>query len=566
MKTEQLPLAPATDPDRVATLIFSTPPIDYVAETAPEWAAKGIGGFLRADIMTGWQSDVWTDADGARTVGADNPLLQRCLNMTSRLGEAGVTENFIVVPFSVNVPDWFDDGAWAQAVENFRQGARFARMAGFRGLALDDEYNEDQWGLHWAGYRECGHTSDELRLAARRRGREIQRAMLDEFSDMVTLHLPESYSICGELSQDMIVGFMDALATADAPGGMHFLTETTYFQTSAEWNARYAYGMDRMVLDTLEAPLADYWARRCGVAVGMAPLGYLRFIRDESGKRLGYGGRKEVFGDKLIASGEDKSGNYPAETFARIHAAARMTSRRYVWVFEPGPVWWDMTADQNARHGGPETALLPLSEDFDDYAESTRAPKVIDTPEFQRLSDSMRKRERVDVLAGLGMPRSWWLIGGFDNTGGAGFDRDDDGPEVGVDLDAEYEGVLGPVRWKRVPTPPMGYVDMSRLVAGGTEVQSYAVTWCRVGTPTAAVLRFASDDTGKVWLNGAPIHSSNTERIAVPDEDTVRIDLPAGMSEILVKIGNYKGGYGFFLRITDEHGFELPGMQWVETG
>ena len=71
---------------------------------------------------------------------------------------------------------------------------------------------------------------------------------------------------------------------------------------------------------------------------------------------------------------------------------------------------------------------------------------------------------------------------------------------------------------------------------------------------------------GQGLAEWAPIHSSNTERIAVPDEDTVRIDLPAGMSEILVKIGNYKGGYGFFLRITDEHGFELPGMQWVETG
>ena len=568
MSANRYPLVPDPEPHRVKTLLFATPPVDYVADTAEEWAAKGFGGFLRPDIMPGWDVDVWALADGTRVVGEENPRLRSCRRMNNRLRAAGAGETFICVPFHKHLPDWFDDGAWARVVGSFRQGARFARMAGFVGMALDDEYIEESLGLEWAPYRASGRSNEELCAQARRRGREIQEGMLAEFLEIVTLHLPESWSIMGDLAKQLFLGYLDALVVADAPGGMHVLPECTYFQTAADWIARYGYGLDRVLLENLEPKQADYWARRCGVALGLAPLGYLRFIRDADGKRLGYGGRKEVFGDRILQPGEDKSGNYPPETFAATHAAARMTSRRYVWVFACGPVWWRMTPEQRARYGGPAISTLPLADDFDDYVETLRTPKLIDLPAFRAMERGMRRRmvglcnTKLDVLDGLGMPRVWWVVGAFPNPGGAGYHQPYP-PERDVDLRAEYAGVTGPVRWRRVETPPMGYVDLSRLIAGGVEIQGYAATRFELSEPTEAVIRFGCDDTGKIWLNGRLIHASNTERIAMPDEDAIPVRLPAGRSLFLLKIGNYRGGWGFYFRITDEGGAEIPAVEWV---
>ncbi|HRU24876.1 MAG TPA: hypothetical protein P5569_13085, partial [Candidatus Latescibacteria bacterium] len=123
-------------------------------------------------------------------------------------------------------------------------------------------------------------------------------------------------------------------------------------------------------------------------------------------------------------------------------------------------------------------------------------------------------------------------------------------------------GVWGEVRWKQVRTPPTGYVDLSRLIAGGSDIQGYAATWCETETEISVVVHFGCDDTGKIWCNGNLVHESKTERIAVPDEDTFPLVLPPGRSVFLLKIGNYRGGWGFYFRITDCKGDEIPSLRW----
>ena len=141
-----LPLALDDNPTHVRSLLFATPPFEYVTEIAEYWSELGIGGFLRPDVMRGWQADIWELDDGSRIEGDRNPRFATIRRMVEHLNAVGVDDNFIVVPFSKHVPDWFDDAAWASIAQNFRQCARFARMAGFRGIALDDEYIEEQWG------------------------------------------------------------------------------------------------------------------------------------------------------------------------------------------------------------------------------------------------------------------------------------------------------------------------------------------------------------------------------------------------------------------------------------
>ena len=555
-------------PERVRTLLFATPPLEYVADTARQWADKGFGGFLRPDIVRGWQIDIWETPDGERIEGDDNPKLRTCARMNAELASVGVTENFIVIPFSKQLPAWSDDDAWHGVVENFRQAARFARMAGFRGLALDDEYIEDSLGFSFDGNGALNH--DMLRRDARRRGRQIQEAVLDEYPDMVTLHLPESYSIMGELAQELFLGYMDVLAERNAPGGMHVLPEWTYFQTNPFWVALYGYGLDRIFIDDFSNTndtLGDYWKRRCSIALGQAPLGYLRFIRDESGKRLGYGGRKEVFGDRILQAGEDKSGNYSADAFRVTNAAARMVSSRYTWIFAGGPVWWQMSEEEHEKYGGTEIATLPLTDNFDEYTGVLTAPSRINDTIYAAMQDAVENRTETNVLAGLGMPPCWWAVGPFPNPNGRGWNAihvSETWKNLKMEVNGvAYHGINGPAQWDRYTTPSTGYVDLSRMISGGTEVLAYAVTWIESDAERDVVVRFGSDDTGKVWFNGKLVHESNTERIAVPDEDTIYLTLPEGKSQFLLKIGNYRGGYGFYFRITDEAGAEIPGLKWV---
>jgi hypothetical protein len=326
--------------------------------------------------------------------------------------------------------------------------------------------------------------------------------------------------------------------------------------------ARYGYGLDRLLHEELEPKLASYWARRCSVALGLAPLGYLRPIRDERGKRLGFGGREEVFGNRYIKPGEDKSGNYPPDVFRAVYAAARMTCRRYVWLYSHGPSWWRMTPQENETYGGPDTAMAPLAGDFEDYARRIKYPEFIDDPDFLRWHMAMSEHKKINTLEGLGMPPSWWVIGPFPNHGGEGYDRAHPLEET-LDLSSSYDGMAEPVGWHLESTPPMGYVDLSRLIAGGVEIQGYCVALFEAGENMEAVIRFGSDDTAKIWLDGKMIFECNSERRAMPDEDLIPINLNKGRHQILLKIGNYRGGWGFYLRITDVSGAELSPIRWI---
>ena len=74
----------------------------------------------------------------------------------------------------------------------------------------------------------------------------------------------------------------------------------------------------------------------------------------------------------------------------------------------------------------------------------------------------------------------------------------------------------------------------------------------RVVTPsraTPATLSLGSDDAIKVWVNGVEAHSKKLVRGVAPDQDRVTASLHAGDNEVLLKIVNGSGGYGFYFKL-----------------
>lgn len=550
------------EPDRVRTLLFATIPFDYYADRAEYFAGLGVEGAMLAGIMSNWSDDVWALGDGTWIVGGSNPRFQTCKRMNARCREVGITQNSVKVAFYKLLPDWFDDGGWRTLCENFRQCAIFARDAGFAGVAIDIEYIAQMYVLDYEAYQAPDYPRGRLRAQARRRGRELMEAMIGEFPEMVNWHLPEGIYHYGPLAADLFVGMVDALAERDAPGGIHVCTEATYTRTDPVWVVRFCHWLDGALADACDGKAREYWRRRGTICPGLWPLGYYRDILGPDGKRIGYSGRRETFGDRVVGSYADKSENYPPEDFRRQYAAARMVARHSLWVYCHGSVLWQLTEEEKARYGGSASDVLPVAKNLDEYLAVMRGKPIFDSPAFAKVTAAVREGREIDMLAGTGTPRQWWHIGPFPNPEGKGLDTVYP-PEQTIDLDASYESLSGPLRWQLHALRGDGFVNLRHLVARKDYVLAYSVTWVESPSPQKAFIRFGSDDSGKIWVNGKLVHSIDVVRGATEDEDIVPVELPAGRIPILVKCGNYRGTWGFYLRITDSAGDEISNLHWA---
>jgi len=85
--------------------------------------------------------------------------------------------------------------------------------------------------------------------------------------------------------------------------------------------------------------------------------------------------------------------------------------------------------------------------------------------------------------------------------------------------------------------------------------------WLSAPRDTVAQLRLGSDDSVKVWLDGALVWSHDERRVITLDQDVVSVTIPAGRHPLLVKVTQGVGGWGFAVRVTDENGAALRGIR-----
>ncbi len=546
-----------------ATLLFATIPFEYVADTAGAWAQRGIRGFMLAKIMSNWDSDVWF-ADGKRIVGASNPLLRRTRAMNRACAEQGIDRNFIKVAFYTRLPDWFDDSGWARLLENFRQAAIFAREGLFRGLAIDIEYVSEIYDLSWEGYRKPGYPFSRLREKSEQRGAQIVRSMVEEFPEMEVLHLPQGPECYGELAADLFRGMCVEMADRDCPGGLHLLTEETYLRTNPEWLIRYAQDLNALAKAILARESRPYWRQRCSISFGLWPLGYYRQIFDETGKFLGYGGKREKFGDRIVGSYADKSENYSVQEFRTQFAVSRMVCKRYVWIYCHGSTLWQLSKDEMVRYNGQASDELPVVENLEDYIDVMRKAEPFPDSRIREAARRIREGKTVDFLSPWGSPKAWNVIGPFDNREGVGFSTAYP-PEMEIDLDASYEGASGRVRWRPARVASTGFVDLRRIMHPHEHMCAYALTYANVRDRARGVVLLGSDDGAKLWIGGRQVFALDKIRGAEPDQDRMTVELPGGTIPIMLKVTNHRGAWGFYFRIIGEEGKAIKGLRWSLT-
>ncbi len=99
-----------------------------------------------------------------------------------------------------------------------------------------------------------------------------------------------------------------------------------------------------------------------------------------------------------------------------------------------------------------------------------------------------------------------------------------------------------------------GFVNLAEYLNHNEWTVAYACAY--MDSPEARQVQFrtGSDDDLKVWLNGQLVLGKNIGRYAVKDQDIVPVSLKSGSNEILLKVCNRTGSWGFYMRITNEAG------------
>ena len=110
-----------------------------------------------------------------------------------------------------------------------------------------------------------------------------------------------------------------------------------------------------------------------------------------------------------------------------------------------------------------------------------------------------------------------------------------------IDLDRIHDGR----RWTPATTSAQGYVDFQRQVADREWVVGYAYTEIESIHARETVLGIGSDDGIRIWLNGSVVHDHEVARGYSNGCESAVVRLKPGINRILVKLDNYKNGWGF---------------------
>jgi hypothetical protein len=174
--------------------------------------------------------------------------------------------------------------------------------------------------------------------------------------------------------------------------------------------------------------------------------------------------------------------------------------------------------------------------DFD--AQIAAARKTLDTatPELAaaqaeweaKIADSLKS----DTQLG-----PWHVLGPFK---AASFDEAHEKEFVSA-KDIDLAKPVGDKKW----TKNDKLVDGKAHSFVGDNSAVYLFRTVRAPAATETVLSLGSDDSLQIWVNGTRIHNNKVARGVVPDQDKVTAKLEEGENQLLIKVANGGGGFGF---------------------
>ncbi len=156
---------------------------------------------------------------------------------------------------------------------------------------------------------------------------------------------------------------------------------------------------------------------------------------------------------------------------------------------------------------------------------------------------------------GRTLSRDWWLVGPFPHPEGKEPLNTVYGPETKLDADpdlnAAFKMAEGEARWCRPwPKEDGDPVDLDKPWGDQTNTVAYGITWVFCPEDRDVTMLLGTDDSTKVWINGALIHTNDAHRPVIIDNDKVEVRLKKGWNRLFIKVVEYAGHWGFCCRFV----------------
>lgn len=211
---------------------------------------------------------------------------------------------------------------------------------------------------------------------------------------------------------------------------------------------------------------------------------------------------------------------------------------------------------------GYENMLNELIESLSDNLRSQLHTMLVLAQTYQETGEH-EKADKLIRKTGFITEDAWLVLGPFDNSGGIGYNTQYITENLPmIDTTKEYEGKNGKVRWQK--TKNISLLGDIRL--GKESEWTVAYTFATIHSPEEREVefRFDSDDQGKIWVNGIDVFTHTKTFTAEIDNFKFPVKLNAGLNSILVKVCQETGGWGFYLRITDEDGNTYDDLDFMK--
>jgi len=105
--------------------------------------------------------------------------------------------------------------------------------------------------------------------------------------------------------------------------------------------------------------------------------------------------------------------------------------------------------------------------------------------------------------------------------------------------------------WVKYDSPKMGEVDFKTIFEPHITAVAYA--YCTIESPdkreVSALL--GSNDGATLWCNGKELYHFHGKRSLIADEDEIKLQLEEGKNHIMIKVEQWKAGWGLAFRLKD---------------
>lgn len=106
--------------------------------------------------------------------------------------------------------------------------------------------------------------------------------------------------------------------------------------------------------------------------------------------------------------------------------------------------------------------------------------------------------------------------------------------------------------WKKYASPINNQINLKTIYEKNTEVAAYAYCTIESDTKQNVKATFGSNDGVQILCNGKKVFSIRKKRDLILDENECFLQLNPGKNHILLKVDNWKAGWGFSFRLPDE--------------